>query len=224
MIDSKALFSKIRDIKGSGLTQAEVDAINAILSPVAATPTPITTLDPDANLTPNSKIPMSVIKSARKMERTYGTPTSVTLAQWALESGWGKAVSGKYNYGGITAQVKGAVFPYTPGTPLEPATLCWTHEEYQGKRVSCQRWFKDFETPDLYFEAHAKLLGLSPIYAEARSKLPNVDAFTDVLDIDYKPLAKDRNWRAYATDKNYAESLKSIMRSNGLYAYNVRQV
>jgi flagellum-specific peptidoglycan hydrolase FlgJ len=220
MIDSKRLFDKIREIKGNPLTQAEVDAVNAILTPVAPAPTPA---DPDANLPPHPKFPMSVLKSARRMERLYGTPTAVTLAQWAVESGWGKAVTGKNNFGGITAQVKDAVFPYKPGTPLEPATLCWTHEVFNGKRVSCQRWFKDFDTPDAFFEAHARLLGQSPIYAEARSKLPDSNAFADALDVDYEPLAKDRNWRAYATDPHYAETLKGIMRSNDLYAYNVRR-
>lgn len=228
MIDSKKLFDKIREIKGNPLTQAEVDQVNAILAPVVATPSLVavpasSAPDPDAGLSPHPKFPMDVIKSARRTERAYGTPTALTLAQWALESGWGKSVSGKNNYGGITAKVKNAVFPYVPGEPLEPATLCWTHEDFQGQRVKCQRWFKDFDTPDAFFEAHGKLLGASPIYAEARSKLPAVDAFADALDVDYKPLAKDRNWRAYATDPKYAESLKSIMRSNGLYAYNVRQ-
>jgi flagellum-specific peptidoglycan hydrolase FlgJ len=167
------------------------------------------------------QIPPEVIAGARASQARYGVPASVTLAQWALESGWGKAVSGKNNYGGITAKVKGAVFPYKPGTPLEPATLCWTHEQYQGARVKCQRWFKDFATATAYFEAHAKLLGTSPIYAEARSLLPDVNAFTDALDVDYKPRAKDKNWRAYATDPKYAETLKSIMKGSGLYAYNV---
>jgi flagellum-specific peptidoglycan hydrolase FlgJ len=169
---------------------------------------------------PHPKVPMDVIKGAIHAEQTYRIPASVTLAQWALESGWGKSVSGKNNYGGITAKTKGAVFPHTPGTASEPATLCWTHEVVAGKRVRCQRWFKDYASPADYFAAHAKLLGTSPIYAEARSKYPDADAFADVLDPEYKPRAKDRNWKAYATDLKYAETLKSIMRSNGFYRYD----
>jgi len=169
---------------------------------------------------PHAKIPMAVIEGAIANERRYGIPASVTLAQWALESGWGKSVSGKNNYGGITARVTGANFPTTPGRPLEPATLCWTHEVVGGKRVRCQRWFKDYATPADYFEAHGKLLGTSKIYAEARSKLPDVEAFVDALDPEYKPRAKDPNWNAYATDPKYAESLKSIIRTNGLRQYD----
>lgn len=166
------------------------------------------------------KIPMDVIRGAIANEATYGIPASVTLAQWALESGWGKSVSGKNNFGGITAKTTGANFPHTPGRPLEPATLVWTHEVVKGTRVKCQRWFKDFATPAAYFEAHGKLLGTSKIYAEARSKLPDVDAFVDALDPEYKPRAKDPNWLAYATDPKYAETLKSIIRTNGLKQYD----
>ena len=38
MIDAKRLFDQIRAIKGSPLTQAEVDTVNAILAPVQAPP------------------------------------------------------------------------------------------------------------------------------------------------------------------------------------------
>lgn len=169
---------------------------------------------------PHPKIPMDVIEGSIKNQIKYGTPASITLAQWAVESAWGNSVTGKNNYGGITARVTGANFPHTPGRPLEPATLCWTHEVVNKVRVRCQRWFKDFATMADYFEAHGKLLGTSPIYAEARSKLPDVDAFAEALAPGYKPLAKDPNWKAYATDPNYAKTLRSIIRTNNLRQYD----
>ena len=177
---------------------------------------------PDAlrEIPPHPKVPFEVILGAIENERRYSIPASVTLAQWALESGWGKSASGKNNFGGITARVTGADFPHTPGRPLEPATLCWTHEVVNKVRVRCKRWFKDFATMADYFEAHGKLLGTSPIYAEARSKLPDVDALVDALAPGYKPRAKDPNWKAYATDPNYATTLKSIIRTNGLRQYD----
>lgn len=166
--------------------------------------------------------PANVIASARKYAALYEgkAPASAALAQWALESGYGASESGKFNYGGITAQVKDAVFPYKPGTPLEPATLCWTHEVEKGKRVSCQRWFKDFDSPDDYFAAHAKLIATSKYYAEARSYLPDVLAFIDALDPEYKAKAKDKNWRAYATSPQYAETLRSIIKRDNLLQYD----
>ena len=156
-----------------------------------------------------AKVPQDVIDAARASQRQWGIPASVTLAQWALESGWGTKVSGKFNYGGITAKVKDAVFPFKPGTPLEPATLCWTHENWQGKRVSCQRWFKDFPSVEAYFIAHAKLLATGAPYAKARAKLPDPNAFADALT------------GVYATAPNYGTVLKSIMGgSANLYAFN----
>ena len=208
---SKRLFDAVRAIKGAALSQADVDAINAALAepkPTIADPLPV-----------NPRFPMEVIIGAIETEKAYPIPASVTLAQWALESGWGKSVSGKNNYGGITAKVKDAVFPFKPGTPLEPATLVWTHEIVGGKRVRCQRWFKDFDSPGAYFQAHAKLLGTSAVYARARAKYPDAEAFVEQLEPVYGAGGKVVQ-PGYATDPNYSETLKSIMRTNKLHLYD----
>jgi len=154
-------------------------------------------------------VPQEIIAAAQASERKLGVPASVSLAQWALESGWGKSVSGKNNYGGITAKVTGAVFPFKPGTPLEPATLCWTSEVYRGKRVRCQRWFKDFPSVEAYFDAHGKLLATAKVYAPARAKLPDVDAYVDAMGA------------RYATDPNYAATLKAMIRQNRWRRYDL---
>ncbi|WP_068093368.1 glucosaminidase domain-containing protein [Novosphingobium rosa] len=153
-------------------------------------------------------IPQSIAASAIAAMKHWGSPASVGIGQWGFESGWGKKVSGKNNYGGITARVKGAVFPFVPGTPMEPATLCPTHENWQGERVPCKRWFKDFDTPDAFFDAHAKLLATSPLYAKARAKLPDVYAFVAIMG----PI--------YATGEGYAETLASIIRTNNLTRFD----
>jgi len=54
------------------------------------------------------------IAAAKASQAKWHIPASVTIAQWAVESGWGKNVSGKFNFGGITAKVKDAVFPFKP--------------------------------------------------------------------------------------------------------------
>jgi flagellum-specific peptidoglycan hydrolase FlgJ len=56
----------------------------------------------------------------------------VVAAQWALESGWGKHTSGKNNFFGI----KG-----TPGTTTQ------TKEFLNGRWVTIQDTFKDYDTP-----------------------------------------------------------------------------
>jgi len=156
----------------------------------------------------NSRFPPNIVASAQASQRKWRVPASVSLAQWGDESAYGKAVTGKFNYGGITAKVKDAVFPFVPGTPLEPATLCWTHEHYNGEDVKCQRWFKDFPSADAFFDAHGKLLGTSPIYAPAMAALPDVSRFVDLMAVHY------------ATALGYAAVIHSIIASNNLTQYD----
>lgn len=157
----------------------------------------------------SSKIPQEVIKAAQASMKKWNIPASVIIAQWALESAWGKSTTGKFNYGGITALVKDAVFPYKPGTPLEPATLCTTHEQYKGKLVECKRWFKDYTGPDDYFDAHGKLLATSKYYVNARKVLPDPIKFSHTLT------------GVYATALNYGTLLESIIKgSENLIQYD----
>lgn len=140
---------------------------------------------------------------ASKAQYGVAIPASVTLAQVIQEGGWGFDPSGKNNLGGITAKVKGAVFPFVPGTPLEPATLCWTHENWNGKRVSCQRWFKDYPSLEAFFTAHAKLLATGAPYAHARSMLPDPIKFAHALT------------GVYATAPNYGDQLAQLISPTG---------
>lgn len=153
-------------------------------------------------------IPPDIIAAARASQAKWSIPASISLAQWAVESGWGKKVSGKNNYGGITAKVSGAKFPTVPGEPLEPATLCWTSEFVNGQKVRCQRWFKDYASAEDYFDAHGKLLATGKPYAKARALLPDANAFADALT------------GVYATDPKYGATLKSIIKSNNLRSYD----
>ena len=154
-------------------------------------------------------IPPGIIAAAQAAQRMYPTClASLSIAQWADESGWGASVTGKNNYGGITAKVTGAVFPYVPGTPLEPATLCATHEFYHGQRVACKRWFKDYATVADFFEAHAALIATARAYAPAIAKLPDVDAYVTTLA------------GIYATGQGYGAALLSIIHGHNLTQYD----
>jgi len=152
--------------------------------------------------------PPDIIAAAQASQAKWGIPASVILAQWALESEWGAKVSGKCNFGGIKAKVKDDVFPYVPGTPLEPATLCPTHEDFQGKRVPCKAWFKDFDSPEAYFDRHGKLLATGKPYAKARALLPDPDKFAAALT------------GVYATGAGYGGILRDIMRGSNLYRFD----
>lgn len=158
-------------------------------------------------------IPAEVIAAAQASMTKWRVPASASLAQYGDESGWGKEVTGKFNFGGYTAKVKEAVFPYNPGTPLEPATLCPTHEIYQGKRVPCKRWFKDFASVEDYFDHHARLIATAPVYAPAMA----------ALDGTATGLARFITLMGahYATAPDYAHDLMTLIQGDALTRYDV---
>jgi flagellum-specific peptidoglycan hydrolase FlgJ len=189
MIDSKKLFDKIREIKGNPLTQAEVDSVNAILAPVMAAP----------DIPPHPKLSMDVLKAAQASERAWGVPAAVSLAQYAVESGWGAHMPpGSNNPFGIKA------------LPGQPSVTVKTREvNSHGATYYIDAPFRKFASIAEAFDEHAKLLATKGAYTAARACLPNVDGFCDALT------------GVYATDPAYGRTLKSVMKSQGLYAYNL---
>lgn len=191
MIDSKRLFDKVREIKGAPLTQAEVDEVNAILEPVQA--------KPSAAPAPHPHLKPSTILAAQAGEAKWKIPTSVSLAQYALESAWGKKDFGAFNFFGMKVRAG----------KDDPFVSLLTREVLSGKSVMVLAKFRKFASEQEAFEAHAELLGSAPVYAKVRTKLPDPDAFADALT------------GVYATDPGYGTSLKTIMRTSGLYQYNL---
>lgn len=158
----------------------------------------------------------------------YGVPASVTIAQWAVESAWGKAVpKGSNNCKGIMARCKGpkgAVvnvegklyrFPLD-GTPTDPFVPITTHEVIDGKRIKVVRPLRKFTSMADCFDVHGKLLASAGAYAKARALLPKgrpptegeVEAYVEA----FAPV--------YATDPRYSRTLISIMRGRDLYRHN----
>ena len=72
-----------------------------------------------------------VLAMARKAGAKF--PECVA-AQWALESAWGEHTSGNFNYFGIKA------------ADGEPYSTCTTWEHYDGKDVTIQAKFRDFNS------------------------------------------------------------------------------
>ena len=72
-----------------------------------------------------------VMAAARKAGAKF---PEVVAAQWALESGWGAHTSGDNNYFGIKA------------AEGEPYSTCTTWEHYDGKDVTIQAKFRDFDS------------------------------------------------------------------------------
>jgi hypothetical protein len=142
---------------------------------------------------------IAVIKAAQASQRLWGVPASVTLAQWALESAYGNRMpAGSNNPFGIKAKAG------------QPSVMALTTEVIGGKAVKVNAAFRVFDSLDEAFISHGKLLGTAGVYANARKFLNSPDGFADALT------------GVYATDPNYGELLKSIMRKNSLYNFDVR--
>ena len=72
-----------------------------------------------------------VVAAAKKAGAKF---PEVVAAQWALESAWGDHTSGEFNYFGIKA------------AEGEPYSTCTTWEHYDGKDVTIQAKFRDFDS------------------------------------------------------------------------------
>lgn len=140
----------------------------------------------------------TIITAAQSAAKNTGVPASVSIAQFALESAWGKKVTGKNNFFGIKA-VEG-----------QAHTLVWTHEYLHGRFVEMQQPFADYDTPEAAFVAHAKLLSTHPIYAGfmAACKAGDIKGACGHLT------------GTYATDPHYGDNLYHLIVVDKLEQYD----
>jgi flagellum-specific peptidoglycan hydrolase FlgJ len=145
-----------------------------------------------------------VVAAAQAATRKWGVPASVTLAQWALESGWGKDMPpGSFNPFGIKARLNKA------GQPLEPAVAAATTEDVDGQVRRVTAWFRKFPSLEAAFDDHGELLATAAVYAPAMAVRTSPDAFARMLT------------GRYATDPAYAGKLLAVMNGSNLYKYDV---
>jgi hypothetical protein len=112
----------------------------------------------------------------------------VVAAQWALESGWGKHLSGKFNFFGI----KG-----TPGTSKE------TKEFLNGKWVTITDTFKDYTTPEACIE------DLIRLWYKDYKGFKGVNRATS-----WEECCQLLQREGYATDPTYPQKLIRLIRQN----------
>ena len=142
-----------------------------------------------------------IIRAAQEAQRKWGVWASVSLAQFGVESAWGRAMpAGSHNPFGIKA---------LPGHPSVPAR---TREVFHGRSVYIVDRFAAFQDFDEAFDEHAKLLATSHYYAPAMLHAfgrnnGGADEFAGGL-------------HAYATDPHYIQTIVGVMRSMNLYQYD----
>ena len=145
----------------------------------------------------SAPIPPEIIAAAKAAQAKWSIPASISIAQWAVESGRGQHMPpGSLNPFGYKA-VAG-----------QPSVMVRTHEYIHGRYVSILAPFRKFASLAEAFDEHGRLLATAQPYAAARAKLPNADAFADALT------------GVYATDPHYGATLKSVMRGGNLYQYD----
>lgn len=131
----------------------------------------------------------SAAKAACSCEASTGLPAEITVAQWALESGWGADAPGN-NCFGIKA------YPGCAATQSLP-----TIEYIGGVRREVTSTFVVFDSLDACFEKHAALITQGRPYAAAWGAYQQNRNVSQLIN----GLAG-----VYATDPNYAAKLKQI--------------
>jgi flagellum-specific peptidoglycan hydrolase FlgJ len=141
--------------------------------------------------------PDTVRALALHIEQAYHIPKGVTLAQWALESSWGRNNLGVSNYFGHTFA---AVRQYLSDTiPLLARELIVVDSLVPGKVVRFARYKNIAEC----FEVHGKYVSRSTLFARAFAQ-HSADKFAFRLATHY------------ATDPEYGRKLVTIMKRYNL--------
>lgn len=147
---------------------------------------------------PAVKFPPDIIRAAQVAQKNTGCPACVTLAQWALESFYGHALSGKFNYFGIKWHPKSS-FPFR---------VHYTKEQLKnGQWIVIQAKFIDFPDLATAFSYHGKLLLQAPY---------NAAPYEHDWRVYLHHIAS-----IYATDKAYEQKLLKIIADNKLDQYNL---
>ncbi|MDK8187779.1 MULTISPECIES: glucosaminidase domain-containing protein [Sphingomonas] len=136
------------------------------------------------------------ISAAQRTQARTGVRASITLAQYGLESSYGRRMpAGSNNPFGIKARAG------------EPYVLARTREEDRaGRSYYITAKFRKFANLEEAFDAHAKLLSSKRYRKFQRSR--SVDEAADALT------------GVYATDHQYGRKLKSLIHRQGLDRYD----
>src|SRR5579859_1950720 len=147
--------------------------------------------------------PADVIAAARAAAAKWRIPACVLLAQWALESGWGRR------------EPPGSHNPFGEKAPAgAPGVAAPTTEVIGGKVEHVTGVFRAFLDLTDAFDFHAEHLATSHWCIGARARLPDVEAFCDALGGGTPERPN------YSTSPVYGQSLMEVIRDSNLTAYD----
>jgi Mannosyl-glycoprotein endo-beta-N-acetylglucosaminidase len=150
----------------------------------------------------NEMISAEVIAAAQAAQRKWGVWASVSLAQFGVESSWGRAMPpGSNNPFGIKA-VAG-----------QASVVCRTREVINGRSVYVNAAFAKYANFAEAFDAHGKLLATHPQYYGQAMKYAWGKPGGNAEDFI-------RGLSRFASDPNYVATLLTVARNNHLYQYD----
>ena len=140
-----------------------------------------------------------IIAAAQAAQRRFAVPSSVTMAQWAVESAYGTHLPpGSNNCFGIKA-VAG-----------QACVTAMTWEHIGGRDVRVEQRFARYPSLADGFAAHARLLATSRYYAAAMKTWLSGDLADGVTEMAH----------AYATDPRYAATIMGVIAANDLARFD----
>lgn len=163
------------------------------------------------NPTPASAMPAAdfiklVTPMAQASERQFGVPTSVSIAQAILESGWGESKLTKEANSFFGIKCRSTTSPYQNGC----YSVTTTEYTAEGVKYTITAKFRKYDSPADSFTDHGHFLKVNSRYANAFNYTNNPDRF-----------AYEIHKAGYATDPAYTSSLISLMRRYDLYQYDI---
>ncbi|MBG0871895.1 glucosaminidase domain-containing protein [Burkholderia sp. 9777_1386] len=165
-------------------------------APVVPIPvTPPRAAEPAPDISTPAGFIAAIAPAAQACAKRTGVPASVTVAQAALESSWGRRAPGM-NLFGIKADASWR----------GPVTSQPTHEVVNGQTITITANFRAYSTWQGSIDDHAAFLTGNPRYRPAFACKTGPE------------FARAIAAAGYATDPQYADKLISIMNARGLCA------
>lgn len=138
------------------------------------------------------------LAAAQQVQTDWGVPVSICLAQAALESGWGQAVKDNAYFGIKGKSLSGQSTNFT------------TTEFINGRQVTIRDSFRAYADFAEAADDYGRFLRTNPRYQDCFNHPLDAAAFADSLQA-----------AGYATDPQYAEKLKRVIRTYQLSEYDV---
>lgn len=154
---------------------------------------------------------------ARASMQLTGVPASVSLAQGALETGWGKAAIGNNLFGikcgmGWTGKHQLVITTeyHNDATHKYPQILKLQQVAVGRWKYTVKDYFRDYDSPEESFTDHGKFLTENKRYAKAFEVKHDGNLFAEAIAA-----------AGYATAPDYAMQLKSIIRKYNLTQFDL---